>query len=99
MADASLLATLIVEKCCDYLPVYRQMTRFDCTGIKLAYFTLLDRIAKSCMLLNQLYEKFKQEVLQSNYLMMDETTMNKSKKGKTHRGYFQTDMDPLWTVA
>ena len=91
MADTSLLATLIVEKYCDHLPVYRQMTRFDRTGIKLAHSTLLDWIAKTCTLLNPLYDKLKQEVLQSNYLMMDETTMkvmDKSKKGTTHRGYF-----------
>lgn len=36
MADASLLATLIIEKYCDHLPVHRQMTHFDRTGIKLA---------------------------------------------------------------
>jgi len=91
MADASLLATLIVEKYCDHLPVYRQITRFDRTGMKLAHSTLLDWIAKTCTLLNPLYEKLKQEVLQSNYLMMDETTMkvmDKDKKGTTHRGYF-----------
>jgi len=56
MADASLLATLIVEKYCDHLPVYRQMTRFDRTGIKLAHSTLLDWIAKTCTLLNPSYE-------------------------------------------
>lgn len=97
MADASLLATLIIEKYCDHLPVYRQMSRFDRTGIKLAHSTLLDWIAKTCTLLNPLYEKLKQEVLQSNYLMMDETTMkvmDKSKKGKTHRGYFWAAQAP-----
>ncbi|AMP98258.1 hypothetical protein AY601_2077 [Pedobacter cryoconitis] len=97
MADASLLATLIIEKYCDHLPVYRQMTRFDRTGIKLAHSTLLDWIAKTCTLLNPLYEKLKQEVLQSNYLMMDETTMrvmDKSKKGTTHRGYFWAAQAP-----
>lgn len=91
MADASLLATLIIEKYCDHLPVYRQMTRFDRSGIKLAHSTLLGWIAKTCILLNPLYEKLKQEVLQSNYLMMDETTMkvmDKSKTGTTQRGYF-----------
>jgi len=97
MADASLLATLIVEKYCDHLPVYRQMTRFDRTGIKLAHSTLLDWIAKTCTLLNPLYDKLKQEVLQSNYLMMDETTMkamDKSKKSTTHRGYFWAAQAP-----
>lgn len=97
MADASLLATLIIEKYCDHLPVYRQMTRFERTGIKLAHSTLLDWIAKTCTLLNPLYEKLKQEVLQSNYLMMDETTMkvmDKDKKGTTHRGYFWAAQAP-----
>ena len=91
MADASLLATLIIKKYCDRLPVYRQLTRFDRTFIKLAHSTLLYWIAKNCTLLYPLYEKLKQKVLDSNYLMMDETTikvMDKSKKGTTHRGYF-----------
>lgn len=97
MADASLLATLIVEKYCDHLPVYRQMTRFDRAGIKLAHSTLLDWIAKTCSLLQPLYECLKQEVLKSNYLMMDETTMkvmDKTKKGTTHRGYFWAAQAP-----
>ena len=97
MADASLLATLIVEKYCDHLPVYRQMTRFERAGIKLAHSTLLDWIAKTCSLLHPLYEALKQETLQSNYLMMDETTMkvmDKSKTGTTHRGYFWAAQAP-----
>lgn len=97
MADASLLATLIVEKYCDHLPVYRQMTRFDRAGIKLAHSTLLDWIAKTCKLLQPLYDALKQEVLKSNYLMMDETTMkvmDKTKKGTTHRGYFWAAQAP-----
>jgi transposase len=97
MADASLLATLIVEKYCDHLPVYRQMTRFDRAGIKLAHSTLLDWIAKTCTLLQPLYDALKQEVLKSNYLMMDETTMkvmDKTKKGTTHRGYFWAAQAP-----
>lgn len=97
MADASLLAALIIEKYCDHLPVYRQMTRFDRAGIKLAHSTLLDWIAKTCTLLHPLYETLKQEVLKSNYLMMDETTMkvmDKSKKGTTHRGYFWAAQAP-----
>lgn len=97
MADAPLLATMIIEKYCDHLPVYGQMTRFDRTGIKLAHSTLLDWIAKTCTLLHPLYEKLKQEVLQSNYLMMDETTMkvmDKDKKGTTQRGYFWATQAP-----
>lgn len=97
MADASLLATLIIEKYCDHLPVYRQMTRFERTDIKLVHSTLLDWIAKTCILLNPLYEKLKQEVLNSNYLMMDETTMkvmDKDKKGTTYRGYFWAAQAP-----
>lgn len=97
MADASLLATLIVEKYCDHLPVYRQMTRFERAGIKLAHSTLLDWIAKTCTLLQPLYESLKQEILKSNYLMMDETTMkvmDKNKQGTTHRGYFWAAQAP-----
>lgn len=97
MADTSILATLLVEKYCDHLPVYRQMTRFDRAGMKLAHSTLLDWVAKTCTLLHPFYEKLKQEVLKSNYLMMDETTMkviDKDKKGTTHRGYFWAAQAP-----
>ena len=91
MADASLLATLVVEKYCDHLPIHRQMTRFDRAGIKLAHSTLLDWTSKTCNLLQPLYESLKKLILQSNYLMMDETTMkvmDKNKKGTTHKGYY-----------
>ena len=91
MADASLLATLVVEKYCDHLPIHRQMVRFDRAGIKLAHSTLLDWTSKTCTLLQPLYESLKKLILQSNYLMMDETTMkvmDKNKKGTTHKGYY-----------
>jgi hypothetical protein len=95
-ADASLLATLIIEKFCDHLQIYRQMTRFDRAGIHLARSTLLDWIAKSCTPLHPLYE-LKQEVLDSNYLRMHETimkVMDKNKTGTTHRGYFWAAQAP-----
>nr|WP_257722250.1 IS66 family transposase [Pedobacter cryoconitis] len=47
------------EKYCDHLPVYRQMIRFDRAGIKLAHSTLLDWIARTCTLLQPLYESLK----------------------------------------
>lgn len=97
MADASLLATLVVEKYCDHLPIYRQMTRFDRAGIKLAHSTLLDWASKTCSLLTPLYDVLKSKVMESDYLMMDETTMkvmDKNKKGRTHRGYYWAVQDP-----
>ena len=63
----------------------------------MAHSTLLDWIAKTCTLLQPLYDALKQEVLKTNYLMMDEMTMkvmDKTKKGTTHRGYFWAAQAP-----
>lgn len=97
MADASLLATLVIEKYAYHMPVYRQMQRFAQAGVKLAHSTMLDWVAKAANLLNPLYDHIKSEIIGADYLMMDETTMkvlDKAKKGTTHRGYYWAVQSP-----
>lgn len=97
LADATLLAALAIEKYVYHLPVHRQMTRFKHAGVQLAHSTMLDWISRACKLLTPLYESLKKEILKSNYLMMDETTMkvmDRNKKGVTHKGYFWAAQAP-----
>src|SRR5690606_5827224 len=52
--------------------------------------TLTDWIGGTCTLLDPLYEVHSKLVLSSTYLQADETpirVLDKSKKGKTHRGF------------
>jgi transposase len=91
MAGEGLLAQIVIDKYVDHLPLYRQMQRFERTGVKLSYSTLTDWVSGTCQLITPLFEALKAQVLQSNYLHADETpikVMDKDKKGETHRGYY-----------
>lgn len=91
MAGPGLLAQVVIDKYVDHLPLYRQMQRFERSGVKLPYSTLTDWVSATCKLLIPLYEALKKEVLQSSYLHCDETpikVLDKDKKGQTHRGYY-----------
>jgi transposase len=91
IAGPGLLAQVVIDKYVDHLPLYRQLSRFERADVKLPYSTLSDWVSGTCKLIAPLYEALKTEVLQASYLHVDETTikvLDKTKKGKTHRGYF-----------
>jgi transposase len=91
MAGEGLLAQIVIDKYVDHLPLYRQMQRFERSGVKLSYSTLTDWVSGTCNLITPLFEALKTEVLQTGYLHADETpikVMDKDKKGETHRGYY-----------
>jgi transposase len=91
IAGEGLLAQIIIDKYVDHLPLYRQMQRFERTGIKLPYSTLTDWVSGTCRLIEPLFEALKKQVLQSPYLHADETpikVLDKNKEGESHRGYY-----------
>src|ERR1700691_1444553 len=90
MAGAGLMASIIIEKYVDHLPLYRQIQRFKRAGMDIPSATISGWLRGSCNLLHPLYDVLKQEVLSQDYLQADETTiavMDKEKQGATHRGY------------
>lgn len=96
-AGASLLAHLIVSKFVDHLPFYRQSKMFQRQGISLAESTISGWFAKSCDLLEPLYEQMKKQLLTSGYIQADETpikVLDPAKKKATHRGYHWVYHDP-----
>lgn len=101
MAGAGLLAQIVIDKYVDHLPLYRQMQRFERSGVKLPYSTLTDWVSSTCKLIEPLYEALKKEVLRTQYLHVDETpikVLDKDKKGQTHRGYYwvyQNSLDKI----
>jgi transposase len=91
MAGPGLLAQIVIDKYVDHLPLYRQMQRFERSGVKLSYSTLTDWVGSTCKLITPLFEALKAEVLRCNYLHADETpikVLDKDKKGASHRGYY-----------
>jgi transposase len=91
IAGPGLLAQVVIDKYVDHLPLYRQMQRFERSGVKINYSTLTDWVSGTCRLLAPLYEALKAAVLQSGYVHADETpikVLDSDKKGTTHRGFF-----------
>ena len=98
MAGPGLLAQIIIDKFVDHLPIYRQIERFKREDIKISSSTLNGWQESVSNLLWPLYENLKQRVLQQGYLQVDETpiqVLDKSKKGKTHQGYYWIYSSPL----
>lgn len=86
-----LLATVITDKFVDHLPIYRQVKRYQRMGVTLSESTIGDWISDSCELLTPLYDFLKKQTLETKYLQADETpipVLDKTKKQKTHRGYY-----------
>jgi len=98
MAGAGILAQIMVDKFVDHLPVYRQIERFKREGVKIPSSTINGWQESVCNLLWPLYENLKRRVLGQGYLQVDETpiqVLDKTKKGKTHRGYHWVYYSPM----
>jgi len=98
MAGPGLLAQITIDKFVDHLPIYRQIERFKREGIKISSSTINGWQESVSNLLWPLYENLKRRVLQQGYLQVDETpiqVLDKTKKGKTHRGYHWIYYSPL----
>lgn len=94
----NLLAQILCDKYVDHLPLYRQAKRYEREGMRIPDATLGDWLRQSIHLLEIIYAKIKEKVLQSGYLMGDETTikvLESDKKGSTHLGYYWVYYDPV----
>ena len=98
MAEAGLLAHVVIEKYVDHLPLYRQAQRLRRQGITLSESTLGDWITQSAHLIEPLYEVLITEALKSGYIQADETPIpvqDRQKLGSTHQGYYWVYHAPL----
>lgn len=87
----NLIASILVDKYVDHLPLYRQCERFKRSGINIADSTVGDVPRQVAPLIKVLYQEQKRQVQESEYINADETptpVLDSDKKGKTHRGYF-----------
>lgn len=87
LADVSLLAGLVIDKFCYYLPLYRQHQRLAQAGIPLSRATLTHWVHRTADLLEPIYHALLSSILQSQVLTMEETPI---KAGHKTRGKLQT---------
>ena len=91
--DVSFLAAMLVDKFCWHLPVYRQHQRLLDAGITLSRSTLIHWASRAIDLLAPVTEAQSAQVLASDVLAMDETSL---KAGREAKGKMRTGW--LWPV-
>ena len=97
-AGSGLLASLLVDKYVDHLPLYRQRQRLLREKIPIASSTLEGWAAQAMERLAILYEHLLFSIKSKGYLQVDETplkVLESNKKGKCHLGYFWVYHCPL----
>ena len=93
VAAPSVLAQILVDKFCDHLPLFRQIKRFERSGVAIPYNTAIEWAGKTADLLKPLFEALKKEILATEYIHVDETGLKVlcdkagNKKRKIHDGY------------
>ncbi|MGL4583886.1 MAG: IS66 family transposase [Flavobacterium sp.] len=93
-----LLATILVDKYVDHLPLYRQKQRFSRENIDIASSSIDGWAAQSMHALKPLYEKLVIDIKNEGYLQVDETTikvLDEKKKDKSHLGYYWVYHAPI----
>jgi len=102
IAGASLLPHLLIGKYVDHLPVYRQLEIFKRQSVDINHTTVSGWISQTMELIQSVYDIHCKEVLKSNYLCVDETTIkvqDKDKKGATHKGFYWVYYDTQRKLA
>jgi transposase len=95
---AGLLASILVDKYQDHLPLYRQVQRFKRENIPIAPSTIEGWARQSLERLEPLYDCLLGDTKAMGYLQADETTikvMDSAKKGACHLGYYWVYHNPL----
>ena len=98
LAGNFLLASILINKYVDHLPLYRQQQIFKRRGIQIAPSTIDSWVTKLGFLLEPLYNAMVESIKHSSYIQADETptrVLDKNKKGKSHRGYYWVYNSPL----
>ncbi len=98
IAGPGLLASILVDKYVDHMPLYRQGQRFKREKIPIAASTIEGWARQGLNLLNILYEHLLARTRSKGYLQADESTIkvqDRDKKGSCHLGYYWVYHCPL----
>jgi len=75
LPGASMLTEILLQKYEYHLPFYRQVQALHHLGLRIPENTLSGWFKPACELLAPLYEELKTEILASDYVQVDETTL------------------------
>lgn len=98
IAGPGLLASILVDKYVDHLPLYRQVQRFKRENIPIAPATIEGWTKQSLHFLQILYEHLIKTTKSKGYIQADETpikVLDKNKKGSCHQGYYWAYHSPI----
>lgn len=97
MADASLLADILINKYVYHLPFYRQIQKYKELGVLLNDATINDWFTSVCEKLRPLYDKLREQVMSSDYIQVDESTLPviDNEKHRAVKGYMWAVRDAL----
>jgi transposase len=93
-----LLASILVDKYADHLPLYRQRQRFLRENIPIAASTLEGWARQAMERLSILYEHLVEDTKAKGYLQADETpikVLDSNKKSACHQGYYWVYHSPI----
>ena len=85
MASESLLADIFINKFVYHLPFYRQIQQYKEMGAVLSDATIGDWFAAVCTKLRPLYDALREEILESEYIQVDESTIPVIKEQKPRK--------------
>jgi transposase len=93
MASGSILADIIIEKFFYHMPFYRVIQKYKELGVSISSSTMGDWYAAICEKLKLLYDILKNDVLLSDYIQVDESTLPviDNEKHRAVKGY-------MWVV-
>ena len=83
-------AHVVVQKCADSMPLYRQAKAMERAGAPVSRSTLGDLFHRSAELLSPLHARLLEIVAESLHVSADETPLPVQDEGKCHRGYVWT---------
>jgi transposase len=95
---SGLLASILVDKYVDHLPLYRQRQRFLREKIPITSSTLEGWVKQGLDRIEILYEHLVADTKSKGYLQVDETpirVLESNKKGSTHQGYYWVYHNPI----
>ena len=98
MAGSGLVATILVDKYVDHLPLYRQRQRFLREKIPISSSTIEGWTKQGLERLAILYDHLVEDTKRKGYLQVDETpigVLESNKKGSTHQGYYWVYHSPI----
>jgi transposase len=98
IAGPGLLATILVDKYADHLPLYRQRQRFAREGVTIAQSTLDGWAAQAMDLLEILWDQLAADTKSRGYIQVDESrikVLESLKKGACHQGWYWVYHSPI----